>query len=66
MVSEHGFHGLNFNEKCDFSSYSVFSEFSWVCCDFEFFYSGLLLMFMLNNLKGQGGPKQVWVAKFNI
>ena len=35
MVSEQGFHGLNNDEKCDFSTYSVFSDFSWTCCDFE-------------------------------
>ena len=27
MVSEHGFHGLNNDEKCVFSSYSVFWSF---------------------------------------
>ena len=36
MVSEHGFYGLNHDEKYDFPSYSVFSEFSWASHDFDY------------------------------
>ena len=36
MVSEQGSYGLNHDEKYDFSSYSIFSEFSWASYDFDY------------------------------
>ena len=49
MVSEPGFHGLNNDEKCDFSSYSIFQNFHGLAV-ILIFYSGLLLIFMFNHV----------------